>query len=182
MKKMLLLLTIIPYISFGQKFEISEQAGYSFIDEHYQKSISSNFQKNGFSNQFTCSYHPIKYISISIFYELNFWASKYYSFGFAPDFSTKYFYAGIDLKRAYLAPVNSSANSEIITYNSPFFSYGVHIGLKQKILKHLSVIEQIGYEMQTVNTTYTIKLLHFTDQFNEASNYFYLRAGISLWI
>jgi len=176
---------LTSYFSFGQKFEISEQAGISIVNEYnypnlmLASSIYQGFQKNGFSNQVTITYHPIKYFSIGVFYELNSWASRYYSYGLSPDFSTKYFFAGIDIKRAYLGPVNAYTFSEVVSYNSPFFSYGVHAGSKQKIFKHLSVIEQMGYNNQTINVVQTFYQNNYSYPYMETLGYFYLRVGLS---
>src|ERR1700735_978988 len=104
MKKIAIFIVLTPFLSFGQKFEISEQQGYCVTKEHtpwlgWLYVGGQNYQKNGFSDQVTLSYDIIKYFSISVFYELNVWGSDCNSFGIAPDFTSKYLFAGIDLKR-----------------------------------------------------------------------------------
>ena len=68
------------------------------------------------------------------------------------------------------------------TYN-PSLGYGIHIGSKQKIWKHLFVVEQVGYDSVQVKGTTTFDPggapEEYISRFSDPLSYFYFRAGFS---
>lgn len=187
MKNLILFAALIPFVSFGQKFELSEYAGYSIINNAYLK--------NGFSNQIAISYHPVKRFSISTFYELNVWSPAAHALGISSDLNTKFFLAGADLKVVQINPNKPGDNYTVRQLDYyPSLGYGVHIGSKQKILKHLSLCEQIGYGRQYLKGIGTYLFVPSADPINTGVNdyvkesfsgssaFFYLRIGLSCWL
>jgi len=182
MKKLFLLsLFILPALaSFAQRFEVSEQAGASFTN--------SELAKSGFANQLAFGYHPLKHFSVTAFYETNFWKCTNNSYGLSLDYTCRYFFAGIEGKAAFLAPISYTINGEgpyTVTYKTGY-GYGLHAGSKQKIWKNLSLIEQVGYVVLPLTgsekypaynnqwaTTYP------TASYKETLNYFYARIGVT---
>ncbi len=183
MKKLFLLsLFILPaLVSFGQRFEVSEQAGASFTN--------SDLAKNGFANQLAFGYHPLKHFAVTAFYETNFWKCTNNSYGLSLDYTCRYFFAGIEGKAAFLAPISYSEVNEEQSYLVKYktsYGYGLHVGSKQKIWKNLSLIEQVGYVMlpttgTETTTLYTVNPSSYnqTSSYSSTINYFYARVGLS---
>ena len=143
MKKMFLLIFLLPVTVMAQRFQVSEQAGVSLANTINNRGYyDARTQTNGFSNQVTATYHPCRHFAIGAFYELNSWNSKNNSYGGTADFVSKYLFAGIDVKRASF---DGFSGIYYATTFKPSLGYGVHAGSKQKIYRGLSVIEQIGY-------------------------------------
>ena len=180
MKKLLLLsLFIFPaaIVSFGQRFDVSEQGGVS--------TTVNGYQKNGFANQVAIGYHPIKHLAVSAFYETNKWTSTNNASGLSVDFISKYFFAGIEYKMTWSKPFNIDEGD--ITYNYSRWAYGLHAGAKQKIYKRLSLVEQAGYVMLGVATSGTLNVLPIGSTSSSEEYrmqditlyYFYTRVGLS---
>jgi hypothetical protein len=178
MKKLIVLALLIPSLSFAQRFEITEQAGGS------QTTSLTNNQTavSGFSNQVSVGYRPIKHFSVSAFYELNNWNTHNDCFGLAPDFVTKHFYAGLDLIMAKYTAITNEDLVESENFKTSF-GYGLHIGAKQKIYKRLSVIEQVGYDLDEVKANRTSNpggvAITVHSAYTETLHIWYLRAGLS---
>ncbi len=62
MRSLLVAAILIPSLSFGQKLEISEQAGSS-------TGLGYSGNTAGFSNQVAAGYSVIRHLSVSAFYE-----------------------------------------------------------------------------------------------------------------
>ena len=106
MKKLFVLAMFVPIVSFGQKFEISEQAGYSFTSAQPKSELTSIARPNkGISNQITLGYYPVNWFSVNAFYELSFWGTRLNAYGISPELSNKHFFAGIDVKRENFTPL-----------------------------------------------------------------------------
>ena len=182
MKKLFLLslFILLALASFGQRFEVSEQAGASFTN--------SSLAKNGFANQLAFGYHPLKHFSVTAFYETNFWKCTNNSYGLSLDYTCRYFFAGIEGKAAFLAPISYTVNRDgpyTITYKTGY-GYGAHIGSKQKIWKKLSLIEQVGFVVRPLAGSESYPVLtsapvryYRTTSYNETLNYLYARIGLS---
>lgn len=182
MKKLLLLsLFIFPVIAcFAQRFEVSEQAGMSFTNTTYQK--------NGFANQVAFGYHPLRHLEVSAFYELNKWVSTNNSFGLSVDYTTRYFFVGLEGKCALMAPYEFQPFfGENIRYTyKPSLSYGLHAGAKQKLTTRFSLVEQLGYmvipfknESEVVSVYSSPPVSMEYNSIPMGINYFYARLGIS---
>ena len=153
MKNLLVLALLIPSLSFGQRFEVSEQAGYNVVNSF----LGDSNPIRGFTNQVSFSYHHTKHFSVSAFYELNAWEERkaiidnIHSLGIMPDFTSKYFNAGMSIRLAYLGSVYTPYTN----YNyKTSLGYGVHIGSKQRIYKRLSAVEQVGYDRINAHGSY----------------------------
>ena len=145
MRKIFLLVFLLPFAAVAQKFEVSEQAGMSLSgnltgDTYLYGRSNTNV---GFSDQVAFSYHPIKHMAVGAFYELNKWDPQSNSFGLAADFTSKYFFAGADVKLASLATVDFGLANQI-RYNRSL-GYGLHAGAQQKLYRRLYAVEQVGY-------------------------------------
>jgi len=171
MKKLLLLFIFLPFLSFAQRFEISETPGYSIT--------SNNFFNSGFSNQVGLGFHFTKHFSLTAIYENEWWGTKVSGIGIAPDLNFKRFYFGMDFKEMYTKTYNYSFYGTI-KYD-PAFAYGFHIGTKHRIYKHLYFTDQFGLcfiNVKETNSPNTTGLGYEYSQ-NESFNYFYFRLGLS---
>ena len=87
---------------------------------------------------------------MSAFYEHESWNATSNSFGISPDFISKYFFAGIELKEMNI----KSTNLEYFNYKyTDAFSCSIHIGSKQSITKKLKLVEQVGACYSSMNIT-----------------------------
>ena len=188
MKNLLLSILLLPLAAFGQKFEISEQVGISQAG-NLTNGLYIYGRSNttlGFSNQISFGYRPIKHLAVSAFYELNQWDPKNNSYGIAADFTSKYFFAGADIKMASLATINYGMGSQVKYDNS--LGYGIHAGARQKIFRKLYSVEQVGYCWMALNGTvsYQPDIIPYpapttnSYSFSETVRYSYLRAGLAL--
>ena len=146
MKKLLLLsLFVFPALaSYAQRFEVSEQAGFSITNDL--------LQKNGFANQVAVEYYPLRYLGISAFYELNNWKSTNKSLGLSVDYAARHFFVGLEAKYGSINPYTDNSDLQDrtrYTYNSTL-GCGLHVGAKQKLSKHFSLVEQVGYIWEPV--------------------------------
>jgi hypothetical protein len=177
MKCLLLLALSLPLLSRAQSFNITEQAGYSVSGNP----TNSGTQMSGFSNQVSVGFHPVEHLSVSVFYGFNSWDTRNTSYGLAPDVVFKHFYAGVDIaleKYAdyYHFPVTYSYNNSL--------GLGVHAGARQKIVKHLSVVEQVGYlSDKLTGTTYSDTggpPTAVSGKLSDVLSSWYVRAGLSV--
>ena len=149
MKNLLLSILLLPFAAFGQKFEISEQAGICGIGslDH----VGMNGQaSDGYSNQLTFGYHVSKHFVLNGYYERNSYKKNVApgyenSWGISPEYTFHSLYLGLDAKLVSYSKIDASQNYEGVRYNTSF-GYGAHIGLKQKIGRHMFVLEQAGYQ------------------------------------
>jgi len=170
MKALIVIIMLVPACSYGQKFDVTEQGGYGSTNAGAWKSGLAG----GFSNQVSFGYHPIKYFAVNVFFELNAWNSTNTSFGIAPDFTTDFFYAGVDLKTASIATYN------YVKYNRSL-GYGAHIGVKQHLFKSCLALEQMGYEiidLLGVSPLLSMPQMPEYGHFSESLRYFYFRVGV----
>jgi len=179
LRSLVLLLLFTSYLSFGQKFEVSETAGYSIMN--------ANYLKSGFSNQFTLSYYIKKQISLSATYEYESWAADN-SFGIASDYHLKLFYLGVEIKELNIAPDNSQWWN-IVQYDRPSYCLGIHAGIKQKIVKQLFLNAQIGFVGSILKGINTVEnagpastggvITYQNFPITQGLIYFYMRVGVS---
>lgn len=187
MKKLFLLSCCIFFasVAFAQQFEVSEQAGASFTNGN------TRFKTSGFANLVALGYHPLKHVEISAFYELNKWGPANNSFGISVDYTTRHFFAGLEGKYALLTPYQVQPGfGEVIRdkYN-PALGYGVHVGAKQKLVKRIWLVVQLGYVVQpftiaseTVSVQpapYAYGLSFEHHNLDTGFNYLYARAGVT---
>jgi hypothetical protein len=204
MKKLWTFLLFVPVFSFGQRFEISEMAGYS-NPSYSNMSLTVGYRYNppyyshppvnfnaGFSNHFSINYFLIKRLSIGAFYELNFWNPNNSSYGLATDVHFKFLYFGANISTLYIKNANytftdvSYHASSSIQYNAPSVAYGLHAGLSQKLTGRISLKMQAGYNTSSVkgstNDPYLFQLgpgQNPNSQVSVLLHYYYLLAGIS---
>ena len=175
MKLLFMLALFIPFSTLAQRFEISEQAGYSTISGFTV--LGDDFARSyGFTNQVSVGYRCLKHFSVSAFYQFNNWDNHNNAYGISPDFVTKHFYAGLDLQMATFSPI---ALPQVIFNTS--WGCGLHIGSKQKIWKRLSATEQAGYDIDNIRLTTKSGPYMAIDGSSEAEtlHIWYLRAGLS---
>ena|SRR5579872_5841710 len=164
MKKSLLIALLIPSLSFAQKFEVSEMGGYS------SNQSTPFFENNGgYCNQLSVCDYIAKYTSVGVYYELNSWNPSINTIGLLADFHGGHLYFGVsagevffDTKKIAVSPLyylNSNTNyivepSIINIKVNPAIALGAHVGLTQKLYKHFSVKEQVGYSYAHSNGNY----------------------------
>ncbi len=177
MNKLMVLLLLVPTMSFGQKMAISEQAGTCL----YLSLDNINKQVTGFSNQLAVSYSTLKHLSVSVLYEYDRWTASANGVGISPNFVSKYFFAGVDLK---VVQVKSVIRYDGVIYKySPSFGYGLHAGSKQKLIGHLYLMEQLGWDSYKLQYRNTVnypgyKPLYSTTPHTKNFSYSYLRVGL----
>lgn len=139
---------------------------------------------NGFSNQVAVGYRCLRHFSVSAYYQFNSWNDHNNVYGISPDFVTKHFYAGLDLQMVTLAfvPIPLAFPVESYHFNTSW-GYGIHIGAKQKIIKRLYAVMQIGYDIDNVSYTTASNTggppIDSHEKNTETLNIWYLRAGLS---
>jgi len=176
MKKLILIALFVPCFSFAQRFEISEQAGYSTTTGFTFFGDAAR-RMYGITNQVSAGYCFLRHFSVSAFYQFNNWDNHNNAYGISPDFVTKHLYTGLDLQMTTFSTLTGpNAN-----FNTSW-GYGLHIGSKQKIFKGLSCVEQLGFDVdnETLNARYNpFGVSREYLSVNETSNIWYLRAGLS---
>lgn len=155
MKKLIIPLLFPPLLSFAQKIEISEQAGCSV----YSRFVNNQFNEDqslAFSNQVSAVYHVNKYLALGALYEYEAWNAANNSYGVVADVNTKHFFAGLEGKLANIATYTIAGTDDktMIKYK-PSLAIGAHVGAKQKLIGHLSLVEQLGYSIVALKGTAT---------------------------
>lgn len=190
MKKALFLALLLPLVSFGQKFEVREQAGYSIAADNLNDILNSDNRIKGFSNRVDLGYSFTKNLSAHAFYEYDKWNTHSYTFGVSPEYAFGHFYVGADLKLIKFRDYYADWAAADIRYKESL-GYGFHIGSRQKLFKGLSLTEELGYGKITVKGSeyfpygnpyaqpYYIQSAPTTETFTGHVQYGYLRAGLS---
>jgi len=176
-----LLSLLVPVLSFGQRFEISEMAGVS-------KDAPPNYYfgpSPGYSNQLSFSYYFTKHLSIGAFHDFNNWTPSTNSFGLLADAHFRHFYFGVNVAEEYIGtktvlepnilegyigpwpiPSNMLYYSLKVKLN-PAISSGAHFGLNQKLSKRFIIKEQIGFSYGNtkgafMNDSYNFRILCYS--------------------
>ena len=155
MKKLAFLALLLPVVSFGQRFDVTEQAGWNTCNGLPYSIRGDANTHNGFSNQVSVGYHLMHHIRISALYEYNALNSPNNNYGLSADFTSKYFYAGADVKMANFAPGSPVYLSGPTIYNTAM-GLGAHVGAEQRLYKQLYLTEQIGFSQMTVKGHHTV--------------------------
>jgi len=191
MKKLLSFFLLIPFVSFGQRLEISEQAGISQTTQLQSGYFNDGETVPGFSNQVAANWHFCPHFSVKGFYEFNNWNTQCHALGLAPEFHAGMFYCGVEIKGADFAAMHSySVESRFATS----LGYGAYAGLRERICCHWALMQQIGYGVMKVDgnlvqSPYTVEylpsghggnpIIPSTEPFTQNIRVAYLRAGIS---
>ena len=174
MKSLIFLALLIPFASYGQRFEFSEQAGYSTSNRIHVPFSNYTSQLKGFSNQVSVGYYCNKHFLLSAFYNYNSWNTNYnlwqaemgrnYSFGITEDMVFKYFFAGITLESTKFANVHDPTTDYHYSYRGAF-CYGMHIGARKKLSTHFAVMGYIGYNWFNINGTNSFTSYHYNSTY-----------------
>jgi hypothetical protein len=163
MKKLILFVLLMPLISFGQNFEVTDLAGYS-ADIPFLGS-SSVQQYKGFANQVSLNYHCSKYFSFGAYEQLNAWTPLTNTAGIMAEVHYSYFYFGVNVGELFFNKVtdheyvgfldnNFSFNPKtgVISYTyrpNSAISCGLHFGVEYEIFHRFIYKQEIGYATAT---------------------------------
>jgi|GEM_PF-1857481 len=193
MKKLTLLLLLMPLLSFGQQFEISEQAGMARNNmARAGYTFNSGSSPTGFSNELALSWHFAKHFSAKGLYEYDGWNTRSKSVGIAPEFTTGIFYCGASISATHFSQINDVMYSQRCSVTP---SYAAYFGLKERIGRHWSLTQQAGYVMMKEKGTASYQPniiewysptgtpppgpVYISEPFSRRLQMAYLRVGIS---
>jgi hypothetical protein len=156
MNKILILLSLLlPATSFGQHFELSAQAG--LLSDCKTDQSYAYGEPRGYCGLLNGRWQFAKHLSVNASYEwsqYNYFEHHYaeHVAGIGPEVTTKFFYAGADLKVAQLQQPSTFNYGQIKNELSP--GYGIHAGLRQHLCKQLWLKEEGGYEHLDLHYSY----------------------------
>lgn len=182
----------MPQLSFAQRFEFSEMAGYS---KPFLTSTSYGYLtfSPGFSNQLTCNYYFTPHASLGAFYEINAWSPLSNSPGLTADLHWKHFYWGVNISWFNVAVASKTMKetawgvTDSTTYRySPSVALGMHIGYRQPLSKQVALNAQLGCNYTTLKEQESspefnnIGPVTFPNgTFSQGLSYYYMLAGIT---
>lgn len=181
MKKIFILVMLLPVFCFGQRFEVSEIVGYS---QNFAKSNlftpynpDKGYFKSGFVNQLSVNYFFSKSVSIGLSYEFMAWKPTFHSVGVNSTVYFKNFFLG-----ATVSMVNASRLEQPkLSYYSDFKSAAsatAIAGFRQKLHKKIYIKEQIGVTFATDLKGVTYYSGLFSRHFLQPVSYWFAGAGI----
>jgi len=182
MKKIIFFATLLPFLSFGQKYEISDLAGYGGLIGPISNAYQYGTIKSGFSNLLSFDYKLNRTFSVGATYLLNSWNATGNSFGVAANCHYYNVYCGIDISDMMFHSIpGSEKNTPEITYK-PTLSTGVHIGGENKIYKCLYSKEQIGVNYSSLTFSYNTQFAngaYMPAQYHENCTLIYILLGLA---